>query len=144
MDGERALDEIWRVLRLGGYLYMIVPNGMLEAMFGSADTTHLRLYNYNSIQYLLRGCGFKVTDIKASGFPLLNKINFRLARKVARCILHGPLLSLASPSFWIKAKKINRKNIVIVSNPAAWGGKDVMGGAEMRVLNMYKESKCGK
>jgi len=108
-----VLKDLRRVLKDEGELLLITPNGLIRKsiniIFGKdiGDKTHIKEFTYKELKELMAKAGFRIESIKVSGIVLLNKINFRFARKLGHK-LNKAVLPLASPSFWVKAKKIKQ------------------------------------
>jgi len=110
-DPLGALRELYRVLKDEGELILITPNGLIRKLLDIilrkdiVDITHIKEFTLKELKALIAKAGFTTIDIKASGIVLLNKLNFRFARWLAHK-LNGFILPLASPSFWVKVKKV--------------------------------------
>lgn len=68
-DHERAVDELYRVLKPGGAGIISVPAH--PWLWDKSDewAGHKRRYTKLNLQYLLMSAGFKVVSIKSWGFP---------------------------------------------------------------------------
>jgi len=102
-----ALGEIRRVLRAKGRLFLITPNGIFSQMLGfePSDSTHVHECTWSELRSLLERSGFGVSSAVASGLPLVNRLNPKFSRKLAKAI--GRLaLPIACPSFWVIAERL--------------------------------------
>jgi len=105
----RALKELYRVLKSDGELFLITPNGLYRKVMGNmikdwGDPTHIHEFTWNELRELIWKSGFKVITGRAAGIPLINKLHFKVSRKIA-VLAHTVFLPLASPSFWAKIRK---------------------------------------
>ena len=105
-----ALHELRRVLKQGGWLIMIIPNGIIDNTMGllnkrMVDTTHINSFSWGMLKNMVKEADFEILEARASGIILLNKVSFKLARKMAGRMGKG-ILPVASPSFWLKLGKV--------------------------------------
>ncbi len=106
---EDCLNEIRRVLKQNGFLYLITPNGLWSRhiLKRKSDPTHVHEYTWPEIKSLLEQSSFRIEQCIASGLPLIGRIDLKLSRKIARSL--GKIaLPFAVPSFWIIAHSLAR------------------------------------
>jgi SAM-dependent methyltransferase len=104
----KALREIRRVMVRGGKLILITPNGLLSAVLPKgpqSDPTHVHEFLWFELKALLHLASFDVERASSSGIPLLNRLNQKLARRVARSF-GTAFLPFSHTSFWVLAKAI--------------------------------------
>lgn len=78
-DEEFFVKEAFRILRKGGLLFLITPNGdswirdiYMKLIYGGDDPTHVNIQGWKHWEKLLAKSGFDRTEIKGSlvhGFP---------------------------------------------------------------------------
>jgi len=100
----RSLEEIKRILKVEGLLFLVTPNGLLSRLVGGpGDSTHVHEFTWWELKKILKHTGFTIVEAIASGLPGFNRLSPKMARKLAK-IFHRYLIPLACPSFWVKAK----------------------------------------
>lgn len=108
----QALEEICRILKPKGRLYLTTPNGFWSRLYLKVfpdtepdDPTHIHEFNWGELKGELTRSGFKIVNASASSLPLVNKISTRLSRRLAR-FFRKTVIYIACPGFWITAEKL--------------------------------------
>lgn len=76
-DGIKPLEELWRILKVGGEIEIIVPLAPTSHAF--RDITHKQFFTYRSFEYFLEG----------SGLNFYSKARFRIVQR--RVVFHNRL-----------------------------------------------------
>lgn len=99
-QGKKFLKEAYRVLKPGGFIFMVTPNFNAPSRllkgprwFAYQDPTHITFYSSQTLAKLL----------KTSGFTNIN--NYFKVKGIINFILYSSPLKAIRDSFWISSQK---------------------------------------
>jgi len=103
-----ALKEFYRVLKFGGRLLLITPNGLYRKIMPKAlyfDPTHIHEFTWNELRNLIWKTGFNIVSSRVAEIPFLDMLHSKISSKVTT-LAPKIFLPLAYPSFWLEMKKV--------------------------------------
>jgi len=107
-DLSKTLDEVRRILKVGGKLISLQPNFRYCYKGYFDDYTHLQIFTHRSLSELIESYGFTISDIKDRFLPISMKtklkFNLPLLLLIVRLYLHLPIKPLAAQMLIIAEK----------------------------------------
>jgi len=136
-DSEQALNQIARVLKPGGKLFISVPHPRSERICKFLEPTyyspemHLRMFSVPLLENLLETRGLKIIELKNKDFFSAIALTYRLMRKMPFEKQSGYTLKkdtlllilqlfpcLANPSSWSQLKhELNKRHLLNLYYP---------------------------